>query len=323
MMILNSDSRAKRSGLSDAKAFTVVEMMVAVTITTVITLALSAVFGQVQKAFRAGIQQVDVYEAGRATSDMTVKDLESMVALGSIDFTNFWTVPFQPGMYNSLGSLSEGAGFQTIQQEFLVFQEYNNVIKAVGYRLIPDRRNGAIDYSQAEDFIRVSRLYRFEAPVSRTALERSPNLVWESIVNAFLRDPSAEIRDAETASVAYQFQEITDGVVHFRATPFHLSGRVWDKNLEDYYYANRDVNLPRDVEVDSTSPRAGPAFSYAFSGDALPSFVEFELGIMEPAIIDEWRSIAEANMQGASEFIRDQAARVQIFRRRLTLGGLL
>lgn len=322
-MILIPDSRAKRVGLSESKAFTIVEMLVAVTITTVITLALAAVFGQVQKAFRAGIQQVDVYEAGRATSDMAVQDLESMVALGSIDFTNFWTAPFQPGMYNTLGSLSEGTGFRTIQQEFLVFQEYNNVIKAVGYRLIPDRRNADIDYSQAEDFIRVSRLYRFEAPVSRTALQRRPTEVWESIVNAFLQDPNDEIRDVDTASVLYQFQEITDGIVHFRATPFHLSGRVWDKRLEDYYYDNRDPNLPRDVEVDSTSPRAGPAFTYAFSGDALPAFVELEIGVMEPAIIEEWRSIAEANMQGASEFIRDQAARVQIFRRRLTLGGLL
>ena len=322
-MPVNTNSRAKFGASRSSKAFTVVEMMVAVTITTVITVALTAVFGQVQKAFRAGIQQVDVYEAGRATSEMAAKDLESMVALGSINFTNFWTVPFQQGMYNALGNFREQTGFRTIQQEFLVFQEYNNVIKAVGYRLVPDRRNAAIDYSEAEDLIRVSRLFRFEAPVSRVALERRPNEVWESIVDSFLSDPFDEIRDVDTASIRYRFQEITDGIVHFRVTPYHLSGRAWDKNLEDYYYDNRDPGLPRDVEVDSTSPQAGPAFTFAFSGDALPAFVELEIGVMEPAVIDEWRSIAEANLQGASEFIREQTARVQIFRRRLTLGGLL
>lgn len=117
--------------------FTIIEMILAVTITTVITLALTAVFGQVQRAFRAGIQQVDVFEGGRASLELVAQDLDQMVSLGDIEFTNFWTVPFQPGMYNTLGRMQDNTGLLTIQQEVLFFQEYNDLIKAVGYRLIP------------------------------------------------------------------------------------------------------------------------------------------------------------------------------------------
>lgn len=309
-------------GLRARSGFTIIEMIIAVTITTVITLALTAVFGQVQRAFRAGIQQVDVFEGGRASLDLVAQDLEQMVTLGDLEFTNFWTVPFQPGMYNTLGNPRENTGFLTIQQEALFFQEYNDVIKAVGYRLIPDQRAPGIDYEEADDLIRVVRVFRFETSVSRTALRFRPNETWAQVVNAFLQDPLALPVDANVASVASQFQEVLGGVVHFRVIPQYQNGRVWDKSLEDFYYQNRDPFADRDIEVDSTQPRGGPAFTYAFSENALPAYVELEIGVMEPAVLDEWRSIAEANMQGASNFIRDESSKIHMFRRRMAIGGM-
>ena len=296
-------------------------MILAVTITTVITLALTAVFGQVQRAFRAGIQQVDVFEGGRASLELIAQDLDQMVSLGDIEFTNFWTVPFQPGMYNTLGRMQENTGLLTIQQEVLFFQEFNDLIKAVGYRVIPDRRAPGIDFEEADDLIRVVRVFRFETNVPRNALRFQPSQTWSAIITAFLQDPLQIQQNDNTASVSYQFQEVLGGVVHFRVIPQYQNGRVWDKDLEEFYYQNRDPSLPRDIEVDSTEPRGGAAFTYAFSEDALPAYVELEIGVMEPAILEEWRSIAEVNMAGASDLIRDEASKIHMFRRRMAIGG--
>jgi hypothetical protein len=61
-----------------SRAFSLIEIMVTVGLLTVIILGLLLMFNQTQRAFRAGMTQTDVLEAGRATMDMLARELEQM-----------------------------------------------------------------------------------------------------------------------------------------------------------------------------------------------------------------------------------------------------
>src|SRR5580698_5587978 len=60
-------------------AFSMVELLVAMTLMTLIVLALMAVFNSTQRAFRASVTQTDILEGGRATMDLISTDLRGMV----------------------------------------------------------------------------------------------------------------------------------------------------------------------------------------------------------------------------------------------------
>ena len=60
------------------RAFSLIEIMVAVSLLAVIIVGLLAMFYQVQRAFRAGTAQSDIMEGGRATMSLIVRDLQDM-----------------------------------------------------------------------------------------------------------------------------------------------------------------------------------------------------------------------------------------------------
>ena len=59
-------------------AFSLVELLVVITLLSLIVLALMAVFNSTQTAFRASVTQTDVLEGGRAAMDMMTADLRQM-----------------------------------------------------------------------------------------------------------------------------------------------------------------------------------------------------------------------------------------------------
>ena len=59
-------------------AFSLVEVLVVMTLLSLIVLALMAVFNSTQTAFRASVTQADVLEGGRAAADLMASDLRQM-----------------------------------------------------------------------------------------------------------------------------------------------------------------------------------------------------------------------------------------------------
>src|SRR5438046_7663581 len=68
--------------LQDAgcRAFTVVELLVAVSVLSLIVLVLYGLFDQVQRALRGNVAQVDVLEGGRSAMQLMAGELEQMDA---------------------------------------------------------------------------------------------------------------------------------------------------------------------------------------------------------------------------------------------------
>src|SRR3954469_25483190 len=70
--------------------FTVVELMVAVSLMTLIVLALYAMFSQTQKALLSNEAQVDSAERGRGVLELVTRELESARVGMRRDATNLW-----------------------------------------------------------------------------------------------------------------------------------------------------------------------------------------------------------------------------------------
>ena len=70
--------------------------------------------------------------------------------------------------------------------------------------------------------------------------------------------------------------------------------------------------VPGEVDY-VTGPRNRPLFT--FTNNAVPAFVEFELGILEERALARVKSIPDAATR--TKYLEDQAGRVQIFRTRV------
>ena len=83
----NAHLRVRRS-----QAFTLLELLVAVSVMTLIIYALYALFNQTQMALRKNAAQVDVNEGGRAAMEMIVRELSQMEVSGYPAITDVQTL---------------------------------------------------------------------------------------------------------------------------------------------------------------------------------------------------------------------------------------
>src|SRR5437588_8903404 len=84
------------------RAFTVVELLVAISVMTLIVLVLYGLFDQVQRALRGNVAQVDVLEGGRSATQLMAGDLEQMEAGSLPASTNLYisltAVPYRQAL---------------------------------------------------------------------------------------------------------------------------------------------------------------------------------------------------------------------------------
>jgi prepilin-type N-terminal cleavage/methylation domain-containing protein len=115
------------------RAFSLIEVMIATALMSVIVLGLIIMFGQTQRAFRTGMAQVDVLESGRAALDMIARDVEQATATGMPESMNLWV---QPSGFPPLEQSLVGGGFRTNVLQNLLFsaregQEWRGVFFAL------------------------------------------------------------------------------------------------------------------------------------------------------------------------------------------------
>ena len=79
---MNSRHDNARLRASRRRAFTILELLVAVSVMTLVIYVLYALFNQTQMALRKNASQVDVNEGGRAAMEMIVRELSQMEISG-------------------------------------------------------------------------------------------------------------------------------------------------------------------------------------------------------------------------------------------------
>ena len=278
---------------NSARAFSLVEVLLVMTLLSLIVFALMAVFNSTQKAFRASVTQTDVLEGSRAAVDLMASDLRGLtpsggVSNGPVNFSVF---------ANTLEPLPQnlpGTGLQrtNLLNTFFVLGRENTKWTGVGY--VVDATNNSTLYS----------LYRFYA---ETNVNNSPWLLY----NLF----ATEIASSQWTNMSH----VIDGVVQLTVRAYDPNGR----------WINDDLSLPVYTNALNTRflppfPLLGGEAQFFMFSNTVPAAVELDLGVMEDAALARAESLSVPGQfpwqaPAQWQFLQDQSGRVHLFRQRVTI----
>ena len=222
-------------------AFSLVEILVAVSLLAVIMLGLLGMFHQTQRAFRLGSTQVDVQEAGRAAMQIVAGELKQIVPSPE---------PAIPGLHsaNPYPMLPQWRSFSPEPQEnylkelFFVRRE-NDYWLAQGYFVDPITPLGG-----------AGTLYRFSTNIP------------VAVSNAFeLAFREFKVASRETAP------RVADGVIHFNLYAFHESGTNYLGNgpgtlKGELDYRTNELPAFLELELGILEPRIYERFRARYDG---------------------------------------------------------
>lgn len=289
------------STFNNESAFSLVEVLLTVTLLSLIILALMNVFSSTQQAFRASVTQTDVLEGGRAAMQMIADDLRSLTPSGlppsgsSSNLVganiyapvNFFSVANDN--YNSYSPLTQSlpasSGLRVnLLNYFFVLGRENNKWIGVGY--IVDNTNTSTLYP----------LYRFYAETNATA---SPLTLYYAF--------STAISNRQWTNMSH----IMNGVVHLVVRPQDPRGHWINNNFIAYTNA---------ANASFFVPAYGETQLYMFS-NTVPASVELQLGIIEDRTLQRAESLPTFNSQ--SNYLSQQAGHVHIFRQLVTIPNVV
>ena len=329
---MNSRHDNARLRASRSRAFTILELLVAVSVMTLVIYVLYALFNQTQMALRKNAAQVDVNEGGRAAMEMIVRELSQMEVSGYPAITNLQTKLSYPGSTSFFSRVTPGntalllayqsdalppvedawakeQGFRTnILQDFTFTSRGDSGFLVTNYRVIDVingigtlaryRINGTLPVPPPED----QKIY--------TKTERF-NIYFHKVVNT-------------TNSV---FEPITDGVIHLRITPYDQLGRPLGHDR--MFYDPLGLNLERRGAagqalflIDPNRPVDGVLMqdhyvqSQAEFYGALPSYFDVEMAVLAPRVLEQVRALPK-DMR--ANFLGRQIGKVTLFRQRIPI----
>lgn len=322
-----------------AAAFTVIELMLGVAIMTLIVFGLYAVFDQTQKALRASVQQVDIFEGARAGISLLQEDLEQAGVGGVPHRANFYSGVMSNLPPVPLGNLAGDDRLLWLSAgELYVLQRAGNGWRGVGYWLEFD--------TNTVNSVRVGTLMRYVANPTNAFTRRGfalrPPDEWRNWPAALPADRYYELQpDRDDVNVLNLHRSgaryplvwpnrtnvlnsapVLANVVHLQVTAFDHDGVPITRStipprLDDPRTPWRDIPRPEFLRRFELGYTAYDEMSYRFTGDVLPGALEVELGIVEPQIAERLRGFTTPD--GAARFLRENPGRVHLFRQRIPL----
>jgi hypothetical protein len=267
-----------------------------------IVLGLLITFNQVSRVFRAGMTQVDILAGGRTVMDTIMRDLEQMTPSGTQNTLNFFAdrpriLPADPPMFTQplLQVLPGTAGLRTnSMQELFLMTRFNQDMIGIGYKVLPNTNFGS-----GTDC--VGSLYRY------TELNRANPA---ALANSFLTKSNSNM------------SLLADGIVSFRVTAFATNGfPIVPTYPSGTNAAFADAQSPGTYNIKNTTAYWNAATpnivdSY-FLSNAVPGYVEVELGVLEPQILERYRSIGVPAAQRT--YLEQHVAQVHLFRQRVAI----
>jgi len=318
--------------------FSLIEVLVVISLLTVIILGLLAMFHQVSKAFRESMTQVDILEAGRATLDRISRELQESVPLnlpyptnGSYRGTNFFArtdANFTPALLQNIpGTTKSGGPFRTnVVQSIFFVSKVNQTWIGTGYQVRPDYPGAGI-----------GTLYRFSTNTSKaaradfgTALIPGAKTLAMVLSSNFVMASSVPV-----GSPPAEMNRVADGIVHFRVTAYDTNGFPFYAN-SPYLAFSAVTNVngnPVTINLQNSfgSPDnliAGQVNSY-FLSNALPAYLELEVGFLEPHVLERYKAIASGFAPGTippagilsaqRNYLSNHVAQVHLFRQRIPI----
>lgn len=283
----NSDFGFRTSFGFRPRAFSLIEIMVAVTLLSMIVIGLLAVFNHMQRAMRAVSNQTDIFEGARAVVEMVSRDVSGI------------NTPSQPGVLNIHAAdaathvmARPGGGYQTnVLQDIFFLSRENDTWAALGYFL--DQKTAG-----------VGTLYRF-----------STNGYWYSAGSNFTARYFDRWWQAYLNTGLTNSHRVVDGVVHFQAYAYDERGHLYTPGWETFARTNVLVDTNYYVELTTNITVAPDGFE--FRGRFIPAYLELEIGLLEPEVTRQFNSIAASDSAAAQNFLAGQLGRIHMFRQRI------
>ncbi len=272
-------------------AFSLVEVLVAVSLMAVMVIGLLAMFNQVQRAFRGSMTQTDILQSGRSLQEMLTRQIEQ-IAPCYISATNLApgsrtillpgvNIAVQP-IVGQLQSLPGSVEFRSnVLERFYFLTRENQQWVTYDYLAVPDTA-----------YATLGALYLYETNFPVSMIPTSPTNIW------FSKTPQT------LATLRPGPRRVADGIIHFEVRAYDTNGMLMVPA----------VNLP-NLQV---MPGQLGVPMYRFYSNALPASLEVEFAILEPQVLERFRSLA-GNPTAAAKFLADQAGRVHLFRQRIPL----
>lgn len=306
-------------------AFSLIEVLIVMSLLSVIVLGLMAMFNQTQRAFRLGMSQTDILESGRMVSDLTARELEQ-VTPSYMNRTNVGSASiggisdYAPNVFTETVNVFQqalpgttGVYRTNILTDLFFVTRQNQTWTGIGYFV----RTNRVDDPQFPAFGAgpLGTLYRFETNMSAARFAVNP----EGLFAGFLLARNGDLTN-------YGISKVLNGVVHFHSRQYDPSGwplvsnPAWftDRNPVSGAFLGRPESITNGtIQVFNTFPVSGEMGRYWFFSNAVPASIELELGILESPFVERYKAFPIPTAQ--TDFLSQQAAHVHVFRQRIPI----
>jgi hypothetical protein len=251
-------------------------------------LGLMAMFGQTQRAYQSGMRHVDVLEAGRSAMEAITREFKQITVSATFNQGEEYGVNlFATNVHRNPLVLRQPGWNVPMAIQDVYFLAHEGGLSGRGFVVAPGTTNLA-DFTLLNNG--VGALYYFST--------NHPSL---NAGDLFLR---FEQRFIGRTATNRHFSMMLPGVVHFRTFAYDTNGfqiqhTAWTNGIIVH------TNL------------AEGQYYFEFQQGALPAYLEVELGIMEPQVIERARGLADASAQ--REFLQSKTDRIHIFRQTIPI----
>jgi type II secretory pathway pseudopilin PulG len=308
---------------SAATGFSLIEIMVTVALMSLIILGLLSMFNQVQRAFRSSMTQVDVLEAGRAVTDLLVRDVEQMYPIqlpyDSLYWsTNFFAIAnprFTPLLQYLPGTSGNNGPYRTNVIETLFFTtRLNQNWTGVGYFVYPDSPDSPTSILGG-----VGTLYRYQVTTNKNAAVQLSTLFARAMQNVMQNGPT---------NMPPTMSRIADGVISFKVRAYDTNGvqmtyATWN-GTNHLAFTLSDTVTTTNVAVPNAfgEPVATDEFNYFFLSNALPCSLDLEVGFLEQRILDRFKGMGAGNVGPQRDYLSNHVSEVHLFRQRIPIRNI-
>lgn len=224
------------------RAFSLIEIMVAVTLLAVITVGLLSMFYHTQKAFRLGAGQVDVLEGGRSTMQLLAQDLQEMSPSHLPGVANFEALPIGNAWLDM--DLPGGIYRTNLIQDISFLSRRGKEWVGVTYRVDHDDRGAGTLYRAS---------YSTNPSLPHATM---PVRDWMVVSNLFIAITNGATLSTDPAVHDPNFHRIADGIVHLRIRgAYNSRGQLYPEAAPGVYGFTNEVPAYVDLELGILDPK--------------------------------------------------------------------
>lgn len=303
----------RRGAAGRQRGFTLLEMLLVASMMTIIIYGLYSMFDQTQRALRNSGAQVDVQEAGRAALEIITREIEQMACGYGSNAPNVEATLTFPNPANTantvIQSLPSGAKRTNYLQQLFFLKNESGRINAGGF-FVADRNNPT-------NTTYLGTLYRFIPTYDPTP----------HVDTNWLTKVQTQFNGRWTNAVF----PLIEGVVHLAWRTVSPNGFAMiydgDTNQNAYYAGYQVLQLaykqkkvptllisPRNVLLQQTF--VPQVTDFRFTSNALPAYVELELGLLEP---QAWEKVKAMPNPTVIKYLDAHAGQVHLFRKRIPI----